>query len=637
MNFPYTYDELIALLKQINVNSVEIGKLKDFTESIKQPIRLMGRIDSYNDLPQYPNVGDMWFVGSKDASEKEIHVFTESKKWEYLGTTSIDLDGFIKYSDVPTSDKCGPVKVNYENGIISTFDGTLEFIPASKSDIDRGDVSNRVLVPDNIKYFMETYNITKNSIRDITDKINKAYTLSSWSGSIPSYSNLDTYRIPGIYTSETNEVSETIVNAPTKVAFKLLVEYNSTSSNILHIIKDDNNNIFTRIYSIATGSFSPWTRVATSVDIDELSSNVKPAKAVIDKIIANTMPTNDINISSFTPNTYWDIHDNKASRKSAVTYSATEAIDVKPYDVLKITINGNIMDGYSPIVITDDDFNVVYKYETTEVGIINTTVIVPENGAHLMLTNYSTGMESNPVYPSVSIVTYDKLATVNYVESIAGFHRFKNTKLAIVGDDISALKNHIREGNEPYYTGENAGVKNVDDMWYKKVADVFNMEVITVDAGKGKQVTDITDIDLNSADDEPDTIIIFIGVNDFINDSADVTLFANSYKTMVDNILSKYIDTNVYCCSLPMFINNEDRYATETTIEDITSIEYNTIIRNVCEVCGCHFIDLSKSGITRHNIYPTYCEDNANKPLHPNSLGQTKYADCIIRYMRNSL
>ena len=52
MNFPYTYDELIALLKQINVNSVEIGKLKDFTESIKQPIRLMGRIDSYNDLPQ---------------------------------------------------------------------------------------------------------------------------------------------------------------------------------------------------------------------------------------------------------------------------------------------------------------------------------------------------------------------------------------------------------------------------------------------------------------------------------------------------------------------------------------------------------------------------------------------------------
>ena len=67
-----------------------------------------------------------------------------------------------------------------------------------------------------------------------------------------------------------------------------------------------------------------------------------------------------------------------------------------------------------------------------------------------------------------------------------------------------------------------------------------------------------------------------------------------------------------------------------------TEPSYNNAIREAADFFGCQIIEFDKAGITYENMYPTYMDDSATAPTHPNANGHKvlgKYAVTTCRNM----
>ncbi len=60
-------------------------------------LRIKGRVEDYSNLPSDPEAkpGDVYMVGTDDSAECKEYLYTESKKWQYIGETNPSLEGYI--------------------------------------------------------------------------------------------------------------------------------------------------------------------------------------------------------------------------------------------------------------------------------------------------------------------------------------------------------------------------------------------------------------------------------------------------------------------------------------------------------------------------------------------------------------
>jgi len=104
------------------------------------------------------------------------------------------------------------------------------------------------------------------------------------------------------------------------------------------------------------------------------------------------------------------------------------------------------------------------------------------------------------------------------------------------------------------------------------------------------------------------------------------TTFREAYAIMLDKIMTRYTNTEIYCCTLPY----EERTAPTTFPEangnGVLLATWNNAIRELADLFGANILEFSKAGITAQNRL-LYTIDQ----LHPNAAGHRLLANKAIK------
>ena len=210
-----------------------------------------------------------------------------------------------------------------------------------------------------------------------------------------------------------------------------------------------------------------------------------------------------------------------------------------------------------------------------------------------------------------------------------------NKTISILGDSISTYKgisncaeyNETIDINTIYYDGT-FSLNSVDECWWKKLINKYNLRLIVNNSWSGSRVTTTRNIldagcmhrslNLhNNYNEEPDIILIYLGINDFNNNvelgefpddlnNLSETLFTSAYIKMVCNIKNKYKNSIIYCATLPYSAIKDN---------EVEFNKFNMTIRKIVKTFNLKLVDLNKlSSFNKENIY-TYTAEG----LHPNT------------------
>ena len=227
-------------------------------------------------------------------------------------------------------------------------------------------------------------------------------------------------------------------------------------------------------------------------------------------------------------------------------------------------------------------------------------------------------------------------------------------KVSFIGDSISAYEGYVPSGYKIYYPKGN--VDSINKIWWHQVLvntgltlgvnASYSGSSVQID-GNGPAGCEDARISAVGANGTPDIIVIFLGANDGevenlaevgeINDvidlpftsssadSYDTNSFVSAYQAMLTKLMVAYPNAKIACCS--MLWNADSEY---TTSDDLHRGSQK--IAELCDLYGCHFIDLRKCGINPANMR-TYFMDNTL--CHPNVAGHTLIANYVSKQLQN--
>ncbi|MBW5474267.1 SGNH/GDSL hydrolase family protein [Enterococcus gallinarum] len=210
-------------------------------------------------------------------------------------------------------------------------------------------------------------------------------------------------------------------------------------------------------------------------------------------------------------------------------------------------------------------------------------------------------------------------------------------KISFLGDSITTYAGYIPTGNVAFYPSSGA-IKDVNLTWWKKLIDKSSgkLELLVNNSWSGSRVTTTGGTDsagitraelLDSQTDNPDIIIVYMGVNDFNNnvpigtfDGTSAlpnvtTTFGEAYGILLNKVVNKYPTAKVYCATIP--INSRGPYP-RTNANGDTLASYNDRIRKIGESFGADILDFAKAGFN-HVSAANFTSDG----LHPNESGMT--------------
>ena len=206
--------------------------------------------------------------------------------------------------------------------------------------------------------------------------------------------------------------------------------------------------------------------------------------------------------------------------------------------------------------------------------------------------------------------------------------RLTGKKMSVLGDSISTYMGYSNNNdynstlseNAVYYNGYYMNFTDVNETWWMKTLDATGMELCVNNAYSGDRVCAngiSRALQLHNNDGEnPDVIVVFLGVNDLIG-GCTASKFETNYNTMISGMRAKYPNAEIYLMSFPYYQNSL-----------ITS--YCDIIEETANTYGCTFVDLYRDcGITASNV-ANYMVDGF---LHPNYDGMTKISECLVDAM----
>ena len=224
---------------------------------------------------------------------------------------------------------------------------------------------------------------------------------------------------------------------------------------------------------------------------------------------------------------------------------------------------------------------------------------------------------------------------------------FKGKWVSILGDSISTYEGWIPSDNATFYPKQD--VTDVTKTWWHQLLTRLGAKLCVNQSWSGRRVSDEKSV--NSAvrnavnklhretgksyinlDDttevatkrqDPDIILIMLGINDFNNDvplgelccnnspSYDSTNFSKSYETMLMDIIGRnYPLAKVYCLNIAYSSSHCEFLMPNNASNKL--IEYRKAIEEAAKEYECNVIHLDRIGITAANI-EQFTEDK----LHP--------------------
>ena len=215
----------------------------------------------------------------------------------------------------------------------------------------------------------------------------------------------------------------------------------------------------------------------------------------------------------------------------------------------------------------------------------------------------------------------------------------KKLKFSIFGDSIStydgisnsASYNAVLENQPVYYKSDRLAAEST---WWHQVIEGMKGELCVNNSYSGGRVTqDHTPKRAanlhNLAEEKPDVILIYYGINDY-NNMVGRVFFAEAYDGMLKIMKQNYPDAKIYCCTLNAIKNSNTGTTLEQNGAGVTIERYNSIIKETAEKNGVEVIDLySQIG---QQLYQ-YTFDN----IHPNEEGMKMMSDVILARLREDL
>ena len=250
-------------------------------------------------------------------------------------------------------------------------------------------------------------------------------------------------------------------------------------------------------------------------------------------------------------------------------------------------------------------------------------------------------------------------------------NQLKGKKLSLLGDSISALAGTIPEGNAPYYSGSNHGIRNANQMWWAVLCAETEMTPCVINGWSGSGINWQTDANhadivpmsdnsrcnaLHNGDETPDVILIAGGVNDYSyaqypqNEPLEwdgksaptyteptagkqvYSSFTDAYAATIKKLQTNYPNAIIVALSTWFTMRGTDNgYTLTHTVgsNTYTQQDYNDKIRFVAEQMHIPYIDVSNIGFNRNNFYPTYASDSSTIPTHPNATGHAVMGKAI--------
>lgn len=211
---------------------------------------------------------------------------------------------------------------------------------------------------------------------------------------------------------------------------------------------------------------------------------------------------------------------------------------------------------------------------------------------------------------------------------------------SILGDSISTYTGYSNDSsntnstigsNAVEYNGSKHGVTSADQTWWKQTADLTGMNVLVNNSSAGDKVTaggqsrckQLHDNTGSNTGTNPDIIAVYLGVNDFDDNSISLETFTTAYNNMIRSITETYTDAEVYVFTLVPNKFHSGSY------DDARMRTFNNAISTVASTYGCTVVDLyTNSGITGENC-SSYMGDTNGWALHPNQAGMDKMTDCF--------
>jgi len=297
-------------------------------------------------------------------------------------------------------------------------------------------------------------------------------------------------------------------------------------------------------------------------------------------------------------------------------------------------------------------------------GVVN-TVGVPDGATYFTISVYNEEIDTfmvakNSEYPS-TYYTYNVINdSITRVNDLSGSYEGKY--LSILGDSISTFIDYVPDGNVVLYDGTNYGVSSVEDTWWKKIINTFRMHLCINNAWSGSHVTVYGGDEvsagcmtrsqsLHNGTQNPDVIIVFMGINDFIHQVAigaydgsgtfptDTTTFKEAYSIMLNKILTAYPRAEVFVCTLPYCEKRGAVGFPEANLNNVLLSTWNKAIRDLADLFGVKVLEHAKCGITYQNmsIYLGDWDAGTSTGLHPNAAGHSLIANNDIRQMDNTV
>ena len=227
-------------------------------------------------------------------------------------------------------------------------------------------------------------------------------------------------------------------------------------------------------------------------------------------------------------------------------------------------------------------------------------------------------------------------------------------KVSVIGDSISTFAGYVPSGNSVHYNGSNGGVSSVNEMWWKRVINALGAELLVNESWSGSRVTTTGGTisaacmsrceNLGNGETNPDVIIAYIGINDFINEVSlgtydgtttlptNTDTFREAYSIMLNKILTKYPYAEVWVCTLPYCERNAGKGFPETNDNGVTLFAWNKAIKEIADLFGVRVLDLWRCGLTYQNLN-LFAPDS----LHPNANGHAMIANYVISHMDNAV
>lgn len=340
-------------------------------------------------------------------------------------------------------------------------------------------------------------------------------------------------------------------------------------------------------------------------------------------------------------------------------YERTDFVDVSGYNYIV----------YSRVMLTSDSTTGGTAFYTSN----SADTFISDSGdfcgLNASVLSYEERIIHIPPTAKYARFTLNKTISGFYVKGIKK-NVLNGLKLSLLGASIETFTGYVPEGNHVYYTGSNAGVKSVNEIWWKVLCNNTGMIPLVIDAWSGSAVcynyaTDSTHSDTNkipmcsdlrtgrlaSNGVNPDIIIVAGGTNDWTYSKSSTTplgdwngrtavdrnavvsgqsTFMESFASMVDKLHENYPSAIVVCLSMFYTCRGTDLGCTRVNDMGYTESDYSDAVEKVCKIMGVPYIDIYDVGFNFDNYYPTYSIDSSTEATHPNALGHAVIAKRII-------